>query len=118
MAIRSLDAVTLAVRDMARAVRFYRSLGFELKYGGEESDFTSFRAGTGHLNLTALEGMRDWTGWGRAIFFVDDVDAQYARVLELVLAPHAAPRDAPWGERFFHVTDPDGHEISFARPIR
>src|SRR5438094_9365715 len=26
------------------------------------------------------------------------------------------PRDAEWGERFFHVTDPDGHELSFAWP--
>ena len=22
------------------------------------------------------------------------------------------------GERFFHLTDPDGHELSFARPLR
>jgi len=28
-----------------------------------------------------------------------------------------SPKDAPWGERFFHVTDPDGHEISFAEPL-
>ena len=32
--------------------------------------------------------------------------------------PDTAPRDAPWGERFFHLTDPDGHEASFARPLR
>jgi uncharacterized glyoxalase superfamily protein PhnB len=25
-----------------------------------------------------------------------------------------APADAIWGERYFHITDPDGHEISFA----
>jgi len=28
-----------------------------------------------------------------------------------------SPRDAAWGERFFHVTDPDGHELSFAEPL-
>ena len=27
---------------------------------------------------------------------------------------HGGP-DAPWGERYFHVRDPDGHELSFAR---
>jgi uncharacterized glyoxalase superfamily protein PhnB len=27
------------------------------------------------------------------------------------------PADAPWGERYFHVRDPDGHELSFARPL-
>ena len=29
-----------------------------------------------------------------------------------------APRDATWGERYFHIVDPDGHELSFAQPIR
>ncbi|MEE9270499.1 MAG: VOC family protein, partial [Candidatus Krumholzibacteria bacterium] len=24
---------------------------------------------------------------------------------------------AEWGERYFHITDPDGHELSFARPL-
>jgi hypothetical protein len=32
--------------------------------------------------------------------------------------PHTAPRDAEWGERFFRLTDPDGHEVSFAWPLR
>ncbi len=32
--------------------------------------------------------------------------------------PEAPPRDAAWGERYFHLTDPDGHALSFARPLR
>jgi uncharacterized glyoxalase superfamily protein PhnB len=24
------------------------------------------------------------------------------------------PRDGSWGERYFHIKDPDGHELSFA----
>jgi len=27
------------------------------------------------------------------------------------------PQDATWGERFFHLLDPDGYKISFAAPI-
>jgi len=34
------------------------------------------------------------------------------------LDPGTTPADAEWGERYFHLTDPDGHEISFARPLR
>ena len=34
--IEAIDAITLAVRDMARSVRFYANLGFEIRYGGEE----------------------------------------------------------------------------------
>ena len=28
------------------------------------------------------------------------------------------PQDASWGERYFHMRDPDGHELSFAPPLR
>jgi hypothetical protein len=49
--IESISAITLATHDMSRAVRFYRMLGFEIAYGGEDASFTSFRAGTNYLNL-------------------------------------------------------------------
>src|SRR5262249_55196063 len=51
-----------------------------------------------------------------AVFRVDDVDAYYRsmQAQRLNLEP---PKDAPWGERFLHVTDPDGHELSFAEPL-
>jgi catechol 2,3-dioxygenase-like lactoylglutathione lyase family enzyme len=116
--IERLSAVTLATRDMRRAVRFYRMLGFEVLYGGEEAEFTSFRAGSGNfLNLIAAPAGREWSWWGRVIFYESDVDGLHRRLVAAGLRPQAPPRDAPWGERFFHVTDPDGHELSFAWPL-
>ena len=115
--IEALSAVTLATHDMARSVAFYTALGFALRSGGPEVGFTSFRAGNGYLNLTAVGQAQRWSGWGRAIFHVDDVDAVYARVVAAGLSPEFSPRDAALGERYFHITDPDGHELSFARPI-
>jgi catechol 2,3-dioxygenase-like lactoylglutathione lyase family enzyme len=112
--IEALSAVTLAVRDMARSVAFYRALGFRLRYGGEEAAFTSFHAGAGYLNL-ALGEPEGW--WGRFIVYVDDVDAMHDRARGAGFAPEFAPRDAEWGERYFHLLDPDGHEVSFARPL-
>jgi catechol 2,3-dioxygenase-like lactoylglutathione lyase family enzyme len=91
MSVEALSAVTLATHDMARAVRFYRALGFVLDYGGEDAAFTSFRAGAGHLNITAEAPQRDWSWWGRAIFHVDDVDRLYRRALEAGLTPQAPP---------------------------
>jgi len=114
--IEGISAITLATHDMGRAVAFYATLGFVPKDGGGDARFTSFRAGTGYLNLTVSPG-RTWSWWGRAIFYVDDVDALYARAVAAGLAPDFAPRDAAWGERYFHITDPDGHELSFARPL-
>ena len=45
MAVRSISAVTFAVADMSRSVGFYRKVGLELIYGGEDAPFTSFRVG-------------------------------------------------------------------------
>jgi catechol 2,3-dioxygenase-like lactoylglutathione lyase family enzyme len=115
--IESISAITLATHDMARAVQFYTALGFSLKYGGPDASFSSFHAGAGFLNLTTQPDARQWTWWGRAIFYVSDVDALHAQVVSNGIQPSTEPRDAPWGERFFHVTDPDGHELSFARPL-
>ena len=41
--IESISAIILATHDMPRAVRFYRTLGFEVIFGGDEAAFTSFR---------------------------------------------------------------------------
>jgi catechol 2,3-dioxygenase-like lactoylglutathione lyase family enzyme len=115
--IRSISAVTFATPDMARAVRFYEALGFSIAYGGETDAFTSFRVGEGSLNLAKTDDQPPSTGRVRVIFYVDDVDAMYAHVLAQGFTPEARPRDAKWGERYFHLTDPDGHALSFARPL-
>lgn len=115
--ITGISAVTLAVHDMPRAVRFYRLLGLPIVRGGEDAAFTSLRTGGNFLNLIAQKPERRWAWWGRLIFYHSDVDALYARLIAAGVRPDSAPRDAAWGERFFHITDPDGHELSFARPL-
>jgi catechol 2,3-dioxygenase-like lactoylglutathione lyase family enzyme len=111
--VQCICALTFAVGDMARSIEFYKKLGFELLYGGDEAAFSSLKAGETFVNLVAHPGY-DPRWWGRAIFRVDDVDAFYRALLAKGLEPPRSPQDAPWGERFFHVTDPDGHELSFA----
>ena len=112
----SLSAITLVTRDMQRAVRFYQTLGFPLLYGGPQEAFTSFAIGGSFLNLIA-EAHEPVSGWGRVIIYVSDVDALYRKLMAAGIKPSFAPRDAPWNERYFHLTDPDGHELSFARPL-
>lgn len=116
--IESISAVTLATHDMRRAVQFYASLGFEMSHGGEDASFTSFRAGSGFLNLIAQPAEKRWSWWGRTIFYVRDVDAIFGAALAAGHQPSTSPRDAEWGERYFHLSDPDGHELSFARPLQ
>lgn len=116
--VQRISAVTLLTSDMRNAVAFYEALGFRLGYGGPSADFTSFQVGDGYLNLQLdRSGSARSPIWGRVVLWVDDVDAAYARAVGAGYVPQSAPADAPWGERYFHVRDPDGHELSFARPI-
>lgn len=118
MAFESINAITLATHDMAASVAFYNALGLEVDYGGPSASFTSYRIGRdNHLNVIRASADTTWSRWGRVILFVDDVDATYQRALAQGLHPLAPPRDAEWHERYFHIQDPDGHEISVARPL-
>ena len=118
MNIEKLSAVTLKVSDMTVAVRFYRDvLGMDIIYGGEEDCFSSLRTKQGKGPILNLEQGPPAVSWGRLVFYVADVDAIWAYLREKGFHPESA-QDAPWGERYFHMPDPDGHELSFARPLR
>jgi catechol 2,3-dioxygenase-like lactoylglutathione lyase family enzyme len=115
--VERISAVTLRVANMGSSVRFYRDvLGLEIIYGGEEAYFSSLRTKDGKDPILNLEQGQPGTEWGRLIFYVIDVDASWAYLKGRGFEPER-PRDASWGERYFHMSDPDGHELSFARPI-
>jgi catechol 2,3-dioxygenase-like lactoylglutathione lyase family enzyme len=116
--VERISAVTLLTANMVAAVAFYLTLGFHLLYSGPAAPFTSFRVGGGYLNLQ-LDAAHSPSGavWGRVVFWVDDVDTMYRRAVAAGFDAETSPTDAPWGERYFHIRDPDGHELSFARPL-
>jgi catechol 2,3-dioxygenase-like lactoylglutathione lyase family enzyme len=117
MRIEKISAVTFRVRDMRASVQFYRDVvGMEVLYGGEEAPFSSLCANDGSAPILNLEQGRSVTGCGRMIFYVADVDLFWEYLRGKGFNPEK-PRDAAWGERYFHMPDPDGHELSFACPI-
>ena len=117
MRIEKISAVTFRVLNMKASVRFYGDvLGMEIIFGGEDAFFSSLRAKYGSAPILNLEQGRSVPGWGRMIFYVADVDAFREYLRGKGFNPES-PRDASWGERYFHMPDPDGHELSFARPI-
>ena len=113
--IECINAITMYTANMLRAVRFYRAMGFRVRYGGENARFTSFHVGSGYLNL--MTGAVPKGHWGRVILYVSNVEAMHRRATDAGFEPEGSPADAPWGERYFHLRDPDGNELSFARPI-
>ena len=112
MSIQHISAVSFAVIDMARSVGFYEKLGFEVIYGSPRDSFVTLQADQAFINLILTDGyQKQW--WGRAIFRVSNADQQYQKALSADLNPDS-PQNGAWGERYFHITDPDGHELSFA----
>jgi len=143
MNIYRISAVTLRVKDMKKSCIFYSRLpGFYVTHGGKETDrFTTFEIGGGsemYLNLELagdddsssgnnLNGVKkgkkcERDDFGRIIFYTEDVDGLYSfmkndRVISKVITFENDPSDAPWGERFFHIIEPNGYELSFAQPL-
>jgi len=116
--VEKISAITLTVRDMGTSVRFYIDvLGLQMLYGGEQASFSSFCTKDEQHTILNLERGKAVTDWGRIIFHVSDVDEVWKYLMEKGFNPER-PRDASWGERYFHMLDPDGHELSFARPFR
>ena len=117
MTVEKISAVTLKVASMPASVRFYKDLlGLEIIYGGEDASFSSLRTKHGKDPILNLESGNSVAQWGRLIFYVSDVDRFWAYLKEQGLRPQRR-QDASWGKRFFHLSDPDGHELSFARPL-
>ena len=100
--IDCISAVTFATHDMRRAVSFYRMLGFELLYGGEDAAFTSFCAGRNFLNLIAQPADRQWSWWGRVIFYDSDVDDLHVLGEHLGRVGVDALENAAPGQHFIH----------------
>jgi len=79
------------------------------------SYFTSLRTKDGDTILN-LEHGNAGIQWGRLIFHVSDVDRFWAYLTEKGFYPDS-PHDASWGERYFHMPDPDG-AMSFHLLVR
>jgi catechol 2,3-dioxygenase-like lactoylglutathione lyase family enzyme len=117
MTVEKISAITFRVTNMKDSVRFYRDvLGMEIIYGSEDGCFSSLRTKDVKDPILNLEQGGPVAHWGRMIFYVADVDAFWAYLRGKGFHPET-PRDASWGERYFHMSDPDGHELSFACPI-
>jgi lactoylglutathione lyase len=105
-----LVEVVLYVRDMERAIRFYRdTLGLEVDI--ESEHWTTFRTGSCTLALHATDRRAAGTGEPDPTFSVADADAEHAR-LAAAGVEVSDLREPVAGLRVFDVRDPDGNRLS------
>jgi catechol 2,3-dioxygenase-like lactoylglutathione lyase family enzyme len=70
-------------------------------------------------NLVNGKGSEDF---GRIIFHTENVDRLYSYMkndeyISKSIVFENEPTNAPWGERFFHIREPNGYQLSFAQPL-
>jgi uncharacterized glyoxalase superfamily protein PhnB len=120
-----LNAFGLAVADMAASLAFYRLLGMDFPDGAENAP---------HAETTLAGGVRLMWDSHASIATFDpgftppgpdgarvslafqcagpaEVDAVYRRVVDAGHHGEREPWDAPWGQRYAVVLDPDGNGI-------
>ncbi len=118
----TFNAIGIAVADMAASLAFYRRLGLDFPAGADQEPHAETQVAGGirlmwdtHASLQSHDP--DYRpgppGGGWAFLCADpaEVDSVHA---ELVAAGHpsvGAPWDAPWGQRYAQVRDPDGNVV-------
>jgi len=114
-----LSLVTLGVRDLAAARRFYESLGWSTT-SEPESDVVFFQAGGMVFGLWRRDqlakdsGVEDAGGWGGVTLAYnarsrEDVDAVVAEAREAGATVTREPAETFWGGYSGVFVDPDGH---------
>jgi catechol 2,3-dioxygenase-like lactoylglutathione lyase family enzyme len=117
-----LDAIGIICADMAKSRRFYGLLG--LTFPDVDEDHIEATAPNGlRVMLDKLEMIKkldpEWVppvGQRMGLAFrcdsPDDVNKQFARVVQAGFrSKDTAPYDAPWGQRYASVFDPDGNIV-------
>ncbi|WCO66976.1 VOC family protein [Iamia majanohamensis] len=124
------DAIGLVVSDMAASLAFYRLLGLDLPADPE---------GAPHVEVDLAGGVRlmfdtedtaraidpDWTAptgdprTALAFRCADpaEVDATHAAVVAAGHRSTLDPWDAPWGQRYASLADPDGGAVDLYAPL-
>lgn len=119
-----LDFIGIVVSDMAASLAFYRRLGLEFPADAEQAPHTEATI-TGGLRLaldteaTVRSFHSEWTPprdggrVGLAFRCADpaEVDAVYADLVDAGYRGELKPWDAPWGQRYAVVDDPDGNGV-------
>jgi len=123
----TFNAIGLAVADMGKTLAFYRRLGLSFPAGAEEQPHAEAELPGGlRLLIDTHDTIRsfdpDFTPHpGGSLAFACADPAEVDRVhAELVAAGHPShkdPWDAPWGQRYAIVLDPDGTSIDLYAPL-
>lgn len=126
------DFIGIVTADLPASLAFYRALGVDVPPGQEQAPHAEATLPGGMTlawdPVSTIRGfMPDFelpaAGGGRIGFAcraqsAAEVDRAYAELVEQYpAAAHTEPWDAPWGQRYATVLDPDGNSIDLYAPL-
>jgi uncharacterized glyoxalase superfamily protein PhnB len=121
--VPELNAIGIAVSDMAASIRFYRLLGLDVPETPDEGHVDAFLPNGVRFMLDSEEIIRsflpDWSRQnGNQVSLAlecaspAEVDEIYARVTAAGFEGEKEPWDAYWGQRYALLGDPDGVRVN------
>jgi uncharacterized glyoxalase superfamily protein PhnB len=119
-------SVSITVKDIHKSVNWYQNVvGFGVERTVErdgEPVIVSLKAGDVRINLNKDDGAKGWDrikalGFSIGIWTNEDIDAIANRIKASGGTLDSEPVDAPWGARFFRLTDPDGFKLAVLKPL-
>ncbi|MDG4787332.1 VOC family protein [Micromonospora sp. WMMD1102] len=124
-----LDAFGLVVADMARSLAFYRRLGLEIPVEADSAPHAEHTLPGGvRLMWDTVQTVRSFDpNWsppdGAQISLAfrcadpAEVDSVFAAMTGAGHAAHLKSWDAPWGQRYAVLLDPDGNGVDLYAPL-
>jgi uncharacterized glyoxalase superfamily protein PhnB len=119
-------SVSLTVKDISKSVTWYRDVvGFGIERTYERDGrlvLVALTAGDVRLNLNQDDGAKGWdrikgVGFSLNIWTTENIDAIANRIKGSGGTLDSEPVDAPWGARFFRLTDPDGFKLAILKSL-
>jgi uncharacterized glyoxalase superfamily protein PhnB len=123
---RGATSVSITVKDMEKSLAWYQHVvGFGVERSVERDGrpvFVALKAGDVRLSLNQDDGAKGWDrikglGFSINIWTTEDIDAIATRIKANGGRLDSEPVDAPWGARFFRLTDPDGFKLAILKSL-
>ena len=118
--------VSITVKDLEKSAAWYQHVvGFGVDRTFEREGrviLVALKAGDARINLNQDDGAKGWDrikglGFSISIWTTEDIDAIANRIKASGGTLDSEPTDAPWGARYFLLTDPDGFKLAVLKSL-
>ncbi len=110
----------LPMRDKAATQAYYvDQLGFQLVGSASYDDYLMVEREHIQLHFFLFRELDPKENYGQIYIRTDDIDGLYRSMLDngVAIHPNGALQTRPWGQREFHLLDPDSNLLTFGQSL-